>query len=156
MPSFIRRFKRRSFSEWISTSYGKPVAVLVFSLGEHNTERPNGQPSLLDQSLSFFSPKILVLLATEKSSKSALQVEWIEKKIWEVSHSEIISENIRSKTRQLSDGVDLDGEIVFDITGGTKSMSISAYQVAEQEGYIAAYRVQGEDLRYEIYGSAGS
>jgi DNA-binding ferritin-like protein (Dps family) len=79
----------------------------------------------------------------------------IEKIIWEVRHSEIHSENIRSQIRELLDGDELDGEIVLDITGGTKSMSISAYQVAELEGYTAAYRVQGDDSRYEIYGSAG-
>jgi len=156
VPSFARRLKRRSFSKWMMNSYGKPVAILIFSFGPGNHKPKDGQLSLLDQSLSFFRPDKLILLATDSSMNEASQVDVkIEKIIWEVRHSEIHSENIRSQIRELLDGDELDGEIVLDITGGTKSMSISAYQVAELEGYTAAYRVQGDDSRYEIYGSAG-
>ena len=157
VPSFTRRFKRRSFSKWMSTSYGKPVSILIFSFGPENSKSRDGRPSLLDQSVNFFKPTQLILLATDSSVSEASQVDVkIEKKVWEVSHSEIDPESIQTQLQHFIDGIELEGEIVLDITGGTKSMSISTYQVAEQKGYIAAYRVQGEDSKYEIYGSAGS
>lgn len=158
VPSFARRRKRRSFSKWMKNAYGKPVAILIFSFGPENAKSRDGQPSLLDQSLSFFKPKKLILLATDSSVDEARRVVVkIEKDVWEISHSEIDPENIRSQIKRDVEGwVELEGEIVLDITGGTKSMSISTYQVAELEGYAAAYRVQGEDSKYEIYGSADS
>ena len=158
VPSFASRRKRRIFSKWMLNSYGKPVSILIFSFGPENAKSRDGQPSLLDQSLSFFKPSKLILLATDSSVDEARRVDVkIEKDVWEMSHSEINPENIRSQIKQVVEGwVELEGEVVLDITGGTKSMSISTYQVAELEGYTAAYRVQGEDSKYEIYGSADS
>ena len=158
VPSFARRRKRRSFSKWMQNSYEKPVSILIFSFGPENAKSRDGQPSLLDQSLSFFKPKKLILLATDSSVDEARRVVVkIEKDVWEISYSEINPENIRSQIKRDVEGwVELEGEVVLDITGGTKSMSISTYQVAELEGYTAAYRVQGEDSKYEIYGSADS
>lgn len=143
-PSVNQRLERRK--QVVESTYDGTVEVLVATFGLGNANPRDGEPPLLDTSLKFFSPQSVILLATEESiqeAKGAMD-KWKNQSgrmgsVEKIDGSTIGTGSLREKLQEI---IHVDpSQVVVDVTGGTKSMAISAYLVAGELEYVAAYRV---------------
>jgi hypothetical protein len=132
------------------------------SIARSNSPSENFPKSLLEKSVNFFRPEELFLLVSSESKVEAeklgrsykksdgteipcRRVEIWKKDDYERSHLSIDGKTIEENFRRLvEDENEINyGEVVVDITGGTKSMSVSAYLFADSVGAIPVYSAPG-------------
>ena len=131
------------------------MKYLLFSFGPRNSiTRSNSrteldEKSLLQKSVEFFHPEELFLLVSSKSREEAekLGEQYREKpcRLIEVGIDSVDGQKIHDEFLKLiggDEGIEY-SRVVVDITGGTKSMSVSAYQFADSVGAIPVYSAPG-------------
>jgi hypothetical protein len=156
----------------VEQKFERNVKYLLFSFAPGNSIAPSNAPtepalkSLLQKSVEFFDPDELFLLVSSESKVEAVKlgshyeykntdgeetkikchrVEIWKEKEKDLSHLSIDSQAIEENFRRLvEDENEINyGEVVVDITGGTKSMSVSAYLFADSVGAIPVYSAPG-------------
>ena len=158
----LRRNRVSSRSSELDSEYEsqmRPIAVMTFGPKNH---LPLGTgTSLVDRLMTYASPSQLVLLHTEAGREDAAAVtnRFLREKpplqvmSFEVSgvvvDSSLIVDMLHSEAFDESAA-----PLLFDITGGTKAMSVSAYLAAVELGadvcYYSQINKEGEN-RYELF-----
>jgi hypothetical protein len=154
IPNLLRRRASRREGQ-DSRTYEQRVKYLLFSFAPGNSIARSNAPtepalkSLLQKSVEFFHPDELFLLVSSKSREEAekLGEQYREKpcRLIEVGIDSVDGQRIHDEFLELiggEEGIEF-SKVVVDITGGTKSMSVSAYQFADSVGAIPVYSAPG-------------
>jgi hypothetical protein len=139
----------------LDSVYDRPGGTLVLTFGPSSDKPKDNLPSLVEQAKRYADPSRIILLHTEQGREEANKVRERLTSIpvipIEISADRIDPARIIESVQDAGLEV-IPRELLFEITGGTKAMSVAAYLAAAELNADACYLSQLEG-KFELFRS---
>lgn len=139
----------------LDTEYDRPGGTLVLTFGPSSDKPRTNSPSLVDQAVTYARPARMILLHTEQGRDEANRVR---QRLAPLPVVPVEISAVRIDPAAIIEGVQGSGfdiaanELLFEITGGTKAMSVATYLAAAELNVDACYLSQTEG-KFELFRS---